>query len=91
MCVKSAYVTPDYYVLILPVVILRGRGVRELPPDNGSIRTGADEGAVVGADLDAADAATVSYSYVGYYTFHIVPHLYQFVISTCQKNMSEFI
>lgn len=60
--------------------------MREPPPDNGSIRTGADEGAVIGADLDAGDAATVSYSYVGDYAFHVVPHLHQFVISTCQKN-----
>lgn len=64
--------------------------MREPPPDNGSICTGADEGAVIGADLDAGDASTVSYSCVGHYAFHIVPHLHQFVISTCQKNMSEF-
>lgn len=52
------------------------------PADDGSICTGADEGSVVGADLDAGDAAAVRCSYVGYHTVHVVPHLHQFVIAT---------
>lgn len=72
-----------------PHVTLRGSRVREPPSQNGSVCAGADQGAVVGADLDAGDAATVSYSYMGYRTFQVVPHLHQLVISTCHEKMKN--
>lgn len=56
--------------------------MRKPPADDGSVRTGADEGSVVGADLDAGDTATVRYPYVRYHTIHVVPDLHQFVIAT---------
>lgn len=66
-------------------VTLRGRRrVGEPPPEDGSVCAGADQGAVVGADLDAGDAAAVTFSYVGDYTLRVVPHLHQLVISTCR-------
>lgn len=55
--------------------------MREPPADDGSIRTGADEGSVVGADLDAGDAAAVRRSNVSYHAVHVVPHLHQFVVA----------
>lgn len=67
---------------MLAGIKLGGRWVREPPADDRSIRTGADEGSVVGADLDAGDAAAVCRPYVGYHTVHVVPHLQQFVITT---------
>lgn len=69
-------------ILVLAGAKLRGRRVRKPPADDGSIRTGADEGSVVGADLDAGDTATVRCPYVGYHTLHVVPYLHQFVITT---------
>lgn len=57
--------------------------MREPPDDDGSVRAGADEGAAVGAQLDTGDAATVSLSHVSDHTLHIVPHLHQAVISSC--------
>jgi len=72
------------------VSTLRGQRVREPPPENGSVGAGAEQDSVIGADLDAGDAATVSYSYVGYLAFHVVPYLHQLVISACHgevKNM----
>ena len=63
--------------------------MREPPTDNGSIGTGADYGAVIAADFDAGYAATVTYSYVGYFTLYVVPYLQQLVISSCWKNISQ--
>lgn len=57
--------------------------MREPPEDDGAVSAGADEGAAVGAQLDAGDAATVSHSYVSDDTLHVVPHLHQPVISSC--------
>lgn len=57
--------------------------MREPPEDDGSVRAGADEGAAVGAKLDTGDAATVSLSQVSDHTLHVVPHLHQVVISSC--------
>lgn len=72
----------DILVLVLAGIKLRGRWVRKPPADDGSIRTGADEGSVVGADLDAGDTAAVRCPYVGHHTIHVVPYLHQFVIAT---------
>lgn len=55
----------------------------EPPEDDGAVCAGADEGAAVGAQLDAGDAATVSLSHVSDHTLHIVPHLHQVVVSSC--------
>lgn len=63
--------------------------MREPPPDNGSVRTGADQGAVVAAEPDTGDAATVSHSHVCYHTLLIVPHFHQFVVSSCHKKGGE--
>lgn len=60
--------------------------MREPPPDDGSICAGADQGAVVAAEPDAGDAATVSHSYMCYHTLLIVPHFHQFVVSACHKK-----
>lgn len=65
--------------------------MRKPPPEDGSVCAGADYGAVIGADLDSGDAGTVSYSHVCDRTCHVVPHLYQLVISACHgevENMS---
>lgn len=55
----------------------------EPPEDDGAVGAGADEGAAVGAQLDAGDAAAVSLSHVSDHTLHVVPHLHQVVVSSC--------
>lgn len=70
-------------------VTSRGRRVREPPPENGSICAGADYDAVVGADLDAGDAAAMSGPHVGHCTVHIVPHLHQLVVSTWHEKVGK--
>lgn len=76
----SAYLNNSFYDF--QPSILRGSWMRKPPVDNGSVRTGTDKGSVVGADLDAGDAAAVRCSYVSNHTVHVVPHLHQFVIAT---------
>lgn len=63
----------------------------ELPPQNGSICAGAEEDAVVGADLGAGDAATMSCAYMGHFAFHVVPHLQQLVIATWQEREENIL
>lgn len=60
----------------------RQKRERKLPAENGSICAGGDQGAVVGADLDAGDAATMSHSHMGHHTLHVVPNLDQLVVTT---------
>lgn len=67
-------------------VPLGGRRMREPPSDNGPVRAGADQRAVIGAQLDAGDAAAVSRSHVGRYTLHVVPHLHQPVVTSCRQR-----
>lgn len=57
--------------------------MREPPEDDGAVHAGADERAAVGAQLDTGDAATVRLSHVSDHTLHIVPHLHQVVVSSC--------
>lgn len=65
--------------------------MREPPEDDSSVGAGADEGAAVGAQLDAGDAATVSLSDMSDDTLHVVPHLHQVVISSCDTEEEKTI
>lgn len=63
-----------------------GGGVREPPEDDGAVGAAAEEAAAVGAQLDAGDAAAVSPPHVGDRALHVVPHLHQAVVSSCDNK-----
>lgn len=79
------------HTLILAGGKLKGRWVRKPPADDGSVRTGADEGFVVGADLNAGDTATMGCPYVAYHTIHVVPYFHQFVITTWETEKWQIL
>lgn len=60
--------------------------MRERPAHDASVCAGADQDAVVGADLHAGDAAAVSYADMGHLASHEVPDLHQFVIPTWHQS-----
>lgn len=68
-----------------------GGGVREPPSENGSVHTGADQVAVIGADLDVGDTAAMCHPDVGDHAFHVVPHLHPLVISTWSVRTFHFM
>lgn len=75
-------------VYCMPPSALTGR-MWEPPAEYGSICRGADDVLVVGADLDAADVATVPDAYMGHHAVSVLPHLHQLLITTCTNTEEQ--